>query len=390
MRHERQVALLKRVAASGEHLQGLHAPASATNAASAYADAARFEMERKLLFRPGPLFFGLSVDLPEPGAYRAMRVDGLPIVVVRQYDGSLGAFVNACRHRGAPLVEPCSTGSGMQAFHCPYHAWTYELDGELRARPLSAGAFNDVASNCNLLARPVAEKYGLIFVRPEGGAAIDVDDVLAGAQDDLGSFALDTYTHIESRTNEWNFNWKLFFDTFSESYHIRTLHRNTLAPMFNSDCVIFESFGKNLLSVGLRADVHDEFGKPEDEWSLLPYGTIQYFLVPNGLVVHQLDHIETWIVEPLSVNKTRTITSVYAPALPATEKARDHFVKNLDLLLHVTGVEDFSLMQQVQESLDAGAIPEMVYGANEPPLIHFHEQINRALAGPHHCAQADP
>jgi len=380
MRHERQVELLKRVAASGDHLKGLHAPSSATNAASAYADPARFELERKLLFRPGPLFFGLSADLADPDSYRAMRVDGIPLVVVRQADGSLGAFVNACRHRGAPLVEPYSTGEGLKAFHCPYHAWTYEVNGELRARPLSAGAFDDVTTSCNLLARPVAERYGLIFVRPEGTEPIDVDEVLGGAEDDLGSFGLDTYTHIESRTNEWNFNWKLFFDTFSESYHIRALHRNTLAPTFNSDCVIFEPFGRNLLSVGLRANVHDEFSKPEKDWSLLPYGTIQYFLVPNGLVVHQLDHVETWIVEPLSVNRTRTTTSIYAPAPPETEKSRNYFVKNLDLLLHVTGQEDFALMQQIQESLDAGALPEMVYGANEPPLIHFHEQVNRVIA----------
>jgi phenylpropionate dioxygenase-like ring-hydroxylating dioxygenase large terminal subunit len=379
MRHERQVELLKRVAASGDHLEGLHAPSSAGNAASAYTDPDRFELERKLLFRPGPLFFGMSADLAEAGSYRAMRVDGLPLVVVRQADGSLRAFVNACRHRGAPLVEPDSTGQGLQAFHCPYHAWTYELNGDLRARPFSAGAFDDVATRCDLLGRPVAERYGLIFVRPEGDELIDVDEALGGAQDDLGAFALDGYAHVESRTNEWNFNWKLFFDTFSESYHIRTLHRNTLAPRFNSDCVIFEPFGRNLLSVGLRADVHEEFAKPEEDWSLLPYGTIQYFLVPNGLVVHQLDHVEVWVVEPLSVNRTRTTTSVYAPAPPASEKARNYFVKNLDMLLNVTGMEDFALMEQIQESLDAGALAELVYGANEPPLIHFHEQINRII-----------
>ncbi|MAT84581.1 MAG: hypothetical protein CMD39_09855 [Gammaproteobacteria bacterium] len=380
MRHERQVELLKRVAASGDHLAGLHAPSSATNAASAYTDPARFELERKLLFRPGPLFFGLSAGLSEPGAYRAMRADGLPLVVVRQADGSLKAFVNACRHRGAPLVEPHSSGQGLKAFHCPYHAWTYEPSGELRARPLSAGAFDDVASPCNLLRRPVAERYGLVFVRPHGDEPIDVDEVLGGAEDDLGAFGLDGYTHVESRTREWHFNWKLFFDTFSESYHIRTLHRNSLAPNFNSDCVIFEPFGRNLLSVGLRANVRDEFAKPETDWSLLPYGTIQYFLVPNGLVVHQLDHVETWIVEPLAVNRTRTTTSVYAPEPPATDKARNYFVKNLDMLLNVTGEEDFALMQQIQQSLDAGALTELVYGANEPPLIHFHDQINRVIA----------
>lgn len=379
MRHERQVELLRRVGESGHRFSGLHAGSSRTNDASAYTDPDRFALEQRVLFRGGPVFFGLGADLAEPGAYRAMRVDGIPLVVVRREDGSLGAFVNACRHRGAPLVEPASTGDGLTAFSCPYHAWTYGLDGALRARPASAGAFDDVTTNCDLLRRPVAERYGLIFVRPEGDAPIDVDEVLGGAEDDLGAFGLDRYVHVETRVNEWKMNWKLFFDTFSESYHIRTLHRDSIAPSFNSDCVISDAFGRNVLSVGLRADVLDELDKPEDEWSLLPYGTIQYFLLPNGLVVHQLDHVEVWVAEPLSVDRTRTTTSVYAPEQPSTQKAHDYFVKNLDLLLAVTGAEDFALMEKIQESLASGALPELVYGRVEPPLIHFHDQIDRAI-----------
>lgn len=379
MRHERQVELLRRVAAAGDHLAGLHAPASRTNPASAYTDPDRFAREMATLFRGGPVFFGLSADVPEPGSYVARRVDGIPIVVVRQPDGVLAAFVNACRHRGAPLVEPAGSGHGLRAFTCPYHSWTYELSGELRARPLSAGAFDDVAHRCDLIARPVAERHGLIFVRAEGNQPVDVDEVLGGAEDDLGSFGLDDYDLVESRTNEWAMNWKLFFDTFSESYHIRTLHRASLSPYFNSDCLVFDGFGRNLLAVGLRADVHDELDKPEAERSLLPYGTIQYFLVPSGLVVHQIDHLEVWIVEPLSVGRTRTTTSVYAPRHAEPVRERGHYVKNLDLLLDVTGGEDFALMEQIQRSLASGALPELVYGRNEPPLIHFHDQIDLAI-----------
>ncbi len=379
MRKERQIELLQRVADAGPHLEGMYAPASMTNPASAYTDPDRYALEQKVLFREGPVFFGLSADLAEPGAYRAMRFDGIPIVVVRQADGSLRALVNACRHRGAPLVDPVSTGRDLRAFTCPYHAWTYETDGELRARPGSVGAFDDVTLNCDLHQRPVAEDYGLIFVRPEGDAPIDVDDVLGGAQDDLGSFGLGDYVLVESRVNEWDTNWKLVIDTFTESYHVRTLHRATLALTFNSETVIFEPFGRNMLSVGLRESVKEEVQKPRDEWNLIPYGTIQYFLVPNGLVVHQVDHVEVWNIEPLGVGRTRTTTSIYAPTEPATEKARNYFIKNLDLLLHVTGAEDFPVMEEIQTNLTSGALPELVYGRIEPPLIHFHTQINAAI-----------
>ena len=108
MRHERQVELLKRVQASGKHLEGLHSDASRTNSTSSYSDPEQFAKEMKHLFRKGPIFFGLSADLAETGSYRALRVDGLPLVVVRKEDGSLDAFINACRHRGAPLVDTLS------------------------------------------------------------------------------------------------------------------------------------------------------------------------------------------------------------------------------------------------------------------------------------------
>ena len=379
MRQERQIALLRQVAEAGPSLKGLHAPQSRWQSTQSYSDPARFALERSRLFRQGVVFFGLSADLANPGDYRALRVGGIPLLVVRQADGTLQALVNACRHRGAPLVEPFSTGNLRSTLACPYHAWTYELNGTLRARPGDSGAFDDVAENCNLLSRPVAEAHGLIFLRPEGQAPIDLAETLGGIGDDLGAFKLDSYVHIDTRVHDWDINWKLFFDTFSESYHIRSLHRSSIAPTFNSDCSIFEAFGKNLLSVGLRNNVFDEFAKPEAEWSLLPYGTIQYFLMPNGLVVHQLDHFEVWVVEPIGVNQTRTTTSVYAPRAPATEKARNYFVKNLDLLLSVTGGEDFALMAEIQRTLDAGALPEFLYGRIEPALLHFHAQLDRLL-----------
>jgi phenylpropionate dioxygenase-like ring-hydroxylating dioxygenase large terminal subunit len=379
MRHERQVELLERVANAGPHLEGLHAPASITNPAAHYTDPERFAREMKILFRDGPAFFGLTGELREPGTHRAETVGGVPLVVVRQADGSLRALVNICRHRGAPVVAPGTTGDSARAFTCQYHGWVYGPDGALRGRPGSAGAFDDVTTNCDLLQVAVAERYGLIFVRPGGTEPIDVDAFLSGAQDDLDAFGLDEYVHIESRTHTWRMNWKLVLDTFTESYHIRTLHRDSLLPMFNSDCVIFEPFGRNLVSIGLRKDVRDETAKPRDEWSLLPYGTIQYFLVPTGIVVHQLDHVETWRIEPIDVHTTRLRTSMFAPTEPASERSRQYFVKNLDLLLHVTGTEDFPLMERIQANLDAGSVPELVYGRIEPPLIHYHQAVNAAV-----------
>jgi phenylpropionate dioxygenase-like ring-hydroxylating dioxygenase large terminal subunit len=348
------------------------------NPASAYTDPERFARELDVLFRNGPTLLGLSCEVAEPGSYLSTTLDGIPIVAVRQADGSLRAMVNACRHRGAPLVQARS-GTVGRSVVCGYHGWTYDTEGTLLARPLSAGGFDDVTISCNLHRVAVAEKYGLIFIRAGSDDPIDVDEVLGGAQDDLGSFGLGAYTHIETRTNEWAMNWKLVLDTFTESYHIRWLHKDSIAAAFNSDCVIYEPFGRNCVSIGLRADVLDELVKPKEEWSLIPYGTIQYFVVPNALVVHQLDHVELWRLEPLDVGRVRTHTSIFAPT-PPTESAQRYWTKNLDLLLQVTGSEDFPTMERIYATLKSGALPELVYGRIEPPLVHFHSALNEALA----------
>lgn len=379
MRREREIELLERVRAAGPRLQGLHASASMVNPASAYTDAERFSRERRLLFRRGPVFFGLGREIESPGAYRAARLDGVPVLVVRQEDGSLRAMVNACRHRGAPLVDPNSSGIELKAIHCPYHAWAYDLAGKLKAQPLSSGSFDDVEVKGGLHPLAVEERYGMIFVRAGGTEPIGVDAFLAGAEDDLGAFGLEHYVPVESRTRTWNMNWKLVLDTFTESYHIRTLHRNSIAPGFNSDCVISESFGPHTVSIGLRKGIFDELKKPQADWALLPYATLNYLVFPNALIVHQIDHIEIWRIEPVDVRTTIATTTVFAPAKPDTEKARRYFIKNLDLLLQVTGAEDFPLMEQIQANLDSGALPEVVYGRNEPPLIDFHRAVNDAL-----------
>ena len=122
--------------------------------------------------------------------------------------------------------------------------------------------------------------------------------------------------------------------------------------------------------MGLRKSVFDELAKPEAERSIIPYGTIQYFLVPTGLVVHQLDHVETWRVTPIDVRTTEVTTGIFAPD-PPDDRARRYWIKNLDLLLQVTGTEDFPRMEKIQRSLDSSAVPDVVDGRNEPALVYL-------------------
>jgi phenylpropionate dioxygenase-like ring-hydroxylating dioxygenase large terminal subunit len=379
MKRERELELLARLADPAAERPGPLGRRSMRNAASAYTCPERFARERRALFRERPNLIGLSSECARPGDYLSADLGGVPVVAVRQADGALRAFVNACRHRAARLLDGC--GRLERAIACPYHGWLYELDGRLRARPGAEPGFDDVPrSQLALHGIPLHEKHGLVFARA-AGAAFDVDEVLEGAQEELAAYGLASYVPIETRTQEVAFNWKLVIDTFTEPYHIPWLHKATIAPHYWSDRWVYDAYGVHGRFIGVRKSVEAELAKPAgEERRLLPHATTQYLLMPNAVLCHQIDHVELWRVTPLAADRTRVSTSVFAPHAPASEKERAYWIKNLDVLLGVTNAEDFPAMQRIQENLASGAVLEVVYGKMEPALVHFHESVN-ALIG---------
>ncbi len=378
MRPERQRELIERYLSfrNGEWTDV--ADASMRNPASAYVDPKRFEREMKVLFRDRPVPVGLSCECKEAGSYLTATLGGVPIAIVRQADGSLRAFVNACRHRGAPVLS--GSGTGLRAMVCPYHAWSYRLDGTSLGRPQEWG-FDDVPqADCSLPQIAVAERYGLIYAQPRSGAAISIDNLLEGMQTEIAEYDLPGYTHFETRSRKWNFNWKLVIDTFTEPYHIPALHSRSIGPYYDDRYSIWDTYGLHQRTVNFRRSIDKELAKPAQERLLLPHTTVEYFLLPNAILTHQLDHVELWRVTPLSVDRCVVATSLYAPEPPVTDSARQHWKKNLDMLLHVTETEDFPMMATIHAGLASGAVKEVIYGKIEPALSFYHKSINQLLA----------
>jgi phenylpropionate dioxygenase-like ring-hydroxylating dioxygenase large terminal subunit len=174
-------------------------------------------------------------------------------------------------------------------------------------------------------------------------------------------------------------NWKLVLDTFTEPYHIPWLHKDSIAPYYLFDRWSHDSYGPHQRFIGCRTSVLDELAKPdEDEWDLLPHGTLQYLLVPNAVLVHQMDHLELWRLMPIAPDRTLVRTSVHSP--PDPPRRPEYYVKNLEILLGVTNTEDFPMQEQVQRNLASGALPEVVYGKMEPALVAYHATLNELVA----------
>src|SRR5215469_1755760 len=133
MRHQDQVAELRKILTYLETRTTAMADEVYRNPVSDYTCAQQAALEREMFLRRGAINVGLSCLLPNPGDWMTHDYTGIPILLVRQPDGLLRAFLNVCRHRGARVVEGCGTGTG--SFSCPYHGWTYAPDGKLLARP---------------------------------------------------------------------------------------------------------------------------------------------------------------------------------------------------------------------------------------------------------------
>jgi Rieske 2Fe-2S family protein len=188
----------------------------------AYTDDAVLAWEREQFFARSWLCAGRVSDLREPGQRRGARVAGEGVLLVRDDDGGLRAFANTCRHRGHELL-PCGATAKRGAIHCPYHAWTYALDGSLQATPRFDPPPGFDRADYGLGALRVEEWNGWAMVNLSGDAPPlaehvgALDDLLAGyGCADLASGAVHGY--------EMAANWKLPIENYHECYHCPAIH----------------------------------------------------------------------------------------------------------------------------------------------------------------------
>src|SRR3954453_22331655 len=149
------------------------APSIMTEPLSAYTSPERLAQERSAIFGGPPMFLGLSGDIPTPGSWRTVDIVDTPMLLCRDEAGDVQLFLNTCRHRGVKLCEGIGTGT---SFTCPFHAWRYDLQGNLTNVTEPEGFEELDRGEYGLIRLPVAEKYGMIFGGPVPGPDLDVDE----------------------------------------------------------------------------------------------------------------------------------------------------------------------------------------------------------------------
>lgn len=377
MQHEEQVAIVRRILTHLDAKTTDLSPAIGRNPVEAYFSEEWRALEVRHLFNRHSQVLGLSGLLPEAGDYLVDDLSGRSLLFVRTPAGPVHGFLNVCRHRGAPLAQAC--GHGAKRLTCPYHGLTYDLEG--LPVTLNAAHYPDVsASDLRLSRVRLHEAHGMLWLHPgPNDTAIALHDI---AQQ-LDDYQLGSFTHYQSRRLQRRMNWKMVIDTFLESAHFSFLHRNSIASLFIPNLGIFDTFGRNSRIVYPRATIQQVRGTPPDRWDLLRHSVIIYMLFPNTLLLWQLDHVELWRVYPDPAGDPGccvTEVSLYIPQPATTDKARAHWDANMQLAINAVVQEDFPVAEAIQQGLRSGAQTHLTFGRHEPALIHFHQQLELAMA----------
>jgi nitrite reductase/ring-hydroxylating ferredoxin subunit len=385
VRVETQRDLLDRFFALREGHTTTLAPEPYRQRADVYTDPDRLRSEESVLFRGRPLVVGLSGDLPGTGDVMATEAAGVPLILLRGEDAEVRAFLNICRHRGGRVVR--GRGRPGRALKCPYHSWAYDLNGDLLGQPLARDAFEGIdPSSLGLVPVPVAERFGLIMARLGSGSdgPIDVGAELGELGPDLASYGFEAFRYFDERSGLFNANWKLIHDTFLESYHVFSLHKDTLAGDILSTPFVADMFGDHARAIVLRKEVTELLERDRSEWDLRHHASIVYLLFPSAVLnLPMSGHAELWEIypEPGDPHRTRVTVKFYVPRAPESDEQRAFWDANVRFTTKVVFEEDFDQHQDIHRSLRTGLMPGILYGRNEPVLIHHHQRVEAALNG---------
>lgn len=354
----------------------------------AYTEEAVFSWEQRHFFESGWVCIGRSAGLAEPGDQRAEAVGRGGVFLVRGRDEALRVFANACRHRGHELL-PCGESTvNRPIVVCPYHGWSYRLDGSLRKAPgFAEGSFP--ACEFGLVELKSAEWHGFVFVDASGMAG-PLGDHLAGLEPIVGPYEPERLVTRGRHDYVVAANWKVVAENYNECYHCSIIHPELCAASppksgegyelppgawAGGTMEIREGFETMSLDGSSGASVLR--GLDESRRRIVDYVAI----FPNLLVSLHPDYVMTHVLTPLSPGRTRiTCEWHFAPE----DATRSDFDPSFAVdFWDVTNRQDWLACESVQRGLATGKAVPGPLSREEETVYQFVTMVaSRYLGGP--------
>ena len=342
--------------------------------AERYYAPAIWEAEVGHLFRTLPLIAAHSSELAA-GQVLAHDAYGVPILLSRDAEGRVRAFLNVCRHRGMRLV-PAGAAQARASIVCPYHGWTYKPDGRLR-HMLHAEAFDPCsAGERDLAALPCEERHGLVWVIPSPRDGMGLDAFLGGLGAELDFYEVDRLELFRTIEAEYPANWKLIVDAFLE---------DTIWPYFADGITAAERYGPHISSLVARREAQDwaaapAAAVPEGQVGVRELATPSQVIFPNTITIFHPDYLSLITLYPTGPETLRWTHRMLVPREKNTPDWAPHWEKTFRLIEQgVFQKEDIHCAVGIQQGLKSGANRELTLGRIEQALAWYHRSVAEAI-----------
>ncbi len=350
--------------------------------AARYTDPELAKTEAEQLFSTQWLFVGHISEFPNPGDFRVVELPLGPIVIVHGLDGTIRAFYNSCRHRGAPVTrESCGTAKLLV---CQYHSWAYDTQGRLKNIPEERD-FAGIDREERALTPLRCEQWdGWIFVNADPNAD-PLLDWLAPLPQQLAEMHGEGLRLIGRQTASFTCNWKLAVHAFMEVYHVRTVHPDSAALLYDprrTTITLFER-GHNRLTIDKRPDMaflNQERGAPFDIDSvehLIRTTSTSFGIFPNVVIVPDPASFPFIVAWPTGVDSC-VLELTWFGADWGDGPAPVEHTSRMELFETIIA-QDTANLAPMQASLRSAGCPDIALGYQERLLYQFERQIDRVL-----------
>lgn len=311
---------------------------------SVYLDPAQFEREKRSLLSRTWQYAGHASELAAPGDFITHDVGGEALFTVRDHDGQVRTFYNVCMHRGHQLLE----GSGTRRqIVCPYHAWSYRLDGSLRSAPHAEGRDGFDAADICLTEVRTEDFLGFYFVNLDADAP-EMDEVFPGIRSALGEFlpTIERMAPIERKKFVAESNWKVAVENYNECYHCKTAHKSFSKGVVLPDTYTIRPIGKCLNH--RAASSQSQYYEIDREASPHAAEYSSFFLWPLfSFQIYPGPILNTFVWRPQSVDRTPFFREWFS-----LDGADSQVVRRVaDEDARTTVAEDLDLVRSVQRGL---------------------------------------
>jgi phenylpropionate dioxygenase-like ring-hydroxylating dioxygenase large terminal subunit len=346
-----------------------------------YRDHEMFALEHARVWRRSWIIAAHTSELAEPGAYKTFGRTGAPLVLVRGNDGEIRAFYNSCRHRGAPVVrEECGTAKRLT---CQYHSWSYDLHGALRAVP-DARNFVDLDTDTLGLVPVRCEAWdGWVFVN-EDPNAMSLGEYLGPLRDQMRELNGACLRKLGTQTHRVQANWKAMDDAFLEVYHIRTVHPDNAALLYDDSTVTVAMLpnGHSRLSVAIKPEmlgIMDPTPAADNPsvGALWRETSTSFGWFPNVVAALDTGAFPLLCMWPLDERTTELELQWFAPDWGDGAPPEEHTVRMT--LFETVMAQDTANMAAIQRSVESRGAQPFQIGWHERLIHHFHRAVDRAI-----------